>query len=88
MIGEHILQAAKKQQQLTGKQDADVSFLVKGSWPAKGERKRLFLRSGPYGHCVAEYEDSVLCVFKANEVIEAVEKVRSKKGEVTDGTGS
>lgn len=59
---------AYKQQQLTGKKDADVAFVIPGKWPASG-RKRLAKRSGPFGRCMAEYEDAVLCLFKADEVI-------------------
>lgn len=64
--GEMIL-AAKKQQDLTGKPDAAVSFVVPGKWT--GDTKRLVGRKGPLGQCVAEYEDAVLCIFKADEVI-------------------
>ena len=34
-----------------------------------GGRKRLFKQSGPLGRCMAEYEDAVLCLFKADEVL-------------------
>lgn len=63
-----MIAAAYKQQQLTGKKDADVSFVVPGMWP-RGDKKRLLGRKGPLGRCMAEYETSVLCLFKANEVI-------------------
>ncbi len=29
----------------------------------------MFGKQGPLGNCIAEYEDSVMCVFKADEVI-------------------
>ncbi len=67
-----IVAAAYKQQQLTGKKDADVSLFVRGKWPTNGNRKRLFGRKGPMGQCVAEFEDAVLCLFKANELISAM----------------
>lgn len=60
--------AAKKQQNLTGNVKADVAFVIPGKWP-KGDRKRLCGRAGPYGKCMAEYEDAVLCLFAADEVI-------------------
>ncbi len=66
-----IVMAAYKQQQLTGKKDADVALVIPGKWPDGGS-KRLFGRKGPLGRCVAEYEDSVLCLFKADELITAV----------------
>ena len=66
--GEMIL-AAKKQQDLTGKKDAAVSFMIPGKWPERGDKKRLAGRKGPLGNCAAEYEDAVLCIFKADEVI-------------------
>lgn len=68
-----LITLAKHQQQFIGKDDADVSFVIPGSWPRSG-RKRLFGRhGGPLGRCIAEHEDSVLCVFAANEVIAAAE---------------
>jgi hypothetical protein len=66
--GEMVV-AAYKQQQLTGKKDADVAVVSPGKWPAKGDAKRLCGRKGPLGRCMAEYEDAVLCLFKADEVI-------------------
>ncbi len=66
--GEMIL-AAKRQQDRTGKKDAAVSFVIPGKWPDNGDRKRLAGRKGPLGQCMAEYEDAVLCLFKADEVI-------------------
>lgn len=64
-----MIASAKTQQDLTGNPAADVAFVIPGKWPDGGDRKRLLGRRGPYGQCVAEYEDAVLCVFKADEVI-------------------
>lgn len=69
MNPQEMVAAAYKQQQLTGRKDADVSFIIMGKWPAKGYFKRLAGKRGPLGRCVAEYEDAVLCLFKADEVI-------------------
>ena len=66
--GEMIL-AAKTPQDLTGKPDAAISFVIPGKWPDRSDFKWLAGRKGPLGQCVAEYEDAVLCVFKADEVI-------------------
>lgn len=63
-----MIVAAHNQQKLTGRKDADVSFVIPGAWP-NGGKKRLAGKAGPLGDCVAEYEDAVLCVFKADEVI-------------------
>jgi len=76
MTGAGLIAAAVKQQELTGRDDADVSFVIPGKWPAKGNHKRLAGRRGPLGPCVAEYEDSVLCLFKANEVIAFVRQLK------------
>jgi hypothetical protein len=65
---ESMILAAKKQQDLTGKKDAAVSFIIPGPWPPSGT-KRLAKRQGPVGQCVAEYEDACLCLFKADAVI-------------------
>lgn len=67
MTAGEMIMAAKKQQELTGKPDAAVSFVIRGKW--SGNTKRLAGRKGPLGQCVAEYEDAVLCIFKADEVI-------------------
>lgn len=69
-IFQSLTAQAYNQQQLTGNKQAAVSVFVKGKWPDSG-RKRLFGKSGPYGVCAAEYEDSVMCLFKADEVIAA-----------------
>jgi len=66
--GEMIL-SAKKQQDLTGRKDAVVSFMIRGKWPDSGDSKRLAGRKGPLGQCLAEYEDAVLSAFRADEVI-------------------
>ena len=66
-----VVKAAYTQQQLTGREDADVALVIKGQWPPNG-RKRLFGRKGPLGKCMAEYEDSVLCLFRADELITAI----------------
>lgn len=63
-----MVAAAYNQQQLTGRKDADVAFVIMGEWPDSG-RKRLAGKRGPLGRCMAEYEDSVMCLFKADEVI-------------------
>ena len=68
MNAQSMIAAAYKQQQLTGRKDADVSFIISGKWP-EGQHKRLNGRKGPLGRCIAEYEDAVLCLFKANEVV-------------------
>lgn len=49
---------------------------MSGEWPKSGDRKRLDRRSpkSPLGYCACEYEDSVLCVFKADEVIAYAQK--------------
>lgn len=67
-LGEMIL-AAVKQQKLTGRKNADVAFVIPGKWPANGDYKRLCGRKGPLGRCMAEYEDAVMCLFRADEVI-------------------
>lgn len=65
-----LIAAAAKQQELQQKQDAAaVSFFIRGKWPTNGNTKRLDGRKGPLGYCSAEFEDSVLCIFKANEII-------------------
>ena len=69
MSPQEMVAAAYNQQQLTGKKDAAVSFIIPGAWPATGNRKRLAGRKGPLGQCLAEYEDAVLCAFRADEVI-------------------
>jgi len=74
MIAQKLIEAAKKQQELTGKQDADVSFVIPGKWPSGG-KKRLARNKGPIGQCLAEYENCVLCLFKSNEVILFAEKI-------------
>lgn len=66
-----MVAAAYKQQQLTGRKDAAVSFMLPGKWPIRTDTKRLFGRKGPIGQCVAEYEDAVLVAFQADEVITA-----------------
>jgi hypothetical protein len=67
-----IVAAAYNQQQRTGKKDADVSLVIPGKWPPSG-KKRLFGRGGgPLGRCIVEYEDAVLCLFRADELIVAV----------------
>ncbi len=63
-----VVAAAQKQQKLTGKQDAVVSLVIPGKWPASG-KKRLCGRRGPLGQCMAEYEDAVMCLFKADELL-------------------
>lgn len=67
-----IVMAAYKQQQLTGRKDADVSIFVRGNWSDGG--KFLAGRGSPKGQCMAEYEDGCLCLFKANELIAYVSK--------------
>lgn len=68
-----ILQAYK-QQQLTGRKNADVAFFVMGKWPESGKKRLLGKHGGPVGRCMAEYEDSVLCLFHADEVIRHLSK--------------
>lgn len=68
MTPSEMILEAHNQQKLTGRKDADVAFVIPGSWP-KNDRKRLCGKRGPLGQCMAEYEDAVLCLFKANEVI-------------------
>jgi len=68
MTPEAMILAAKKQQDLTGRKDADVALVIPGKWP-DGGTKRLAGMRGPRGRCVAEYEDAVLCLFKADAVI-------------------
>lgn len=70
-----IESAARKQQSLTGKEDAVCAFVLPGKWP-RGGKKRLFGKNGgPFGECLAEYEDAVLCAFKANEIIAYMERL-------------
>lgn len=68
MTSQEMILAAHKQQKLTGRKDADVAFVIPGKWP-DGGKKRLAGRVGPLGTCMAEYEDAVLCLFKADEVL-------------------
>lgn len=69
-----IVMAAYKQQQMTGRKDAEVSIFVRGSWNDNG--KRLAGRKGgPLGQCMAEYEDGCLCLFKADELITYASKL-------------
>lgn len=70
---EDLKQAALKQQELTQRTDAPVVFFVNGKWP-NGDRKRLAGKRGPLGRCLVEYEDCVMCEFKANEVLDFVGK--------------
>ncbi len=68
MNQEEIILAAQKRQKQTGTQDAEIAIVIRGKWP-NGGKKRLAGRAGPFGQCIAEYEDSVLCLFKADQVI-------------------
>lgn len=68
MNAQSMILAAYDQQLLTGKKDAAVSFVIPGKWPAN-DKKRLADKRGPVGQCLAEYEDAVLCMFRADEVI-------------------
>lgn len=65
---QQLVAQAYRQQELTGRADADVSVFVPGKWPDAG-RKRLDGRKGPLGRCAVEYEDAVMCLFKADELI-------------------
>jgi hypothetical protein len=68
MTPESMILAAKNQQDRTGRKDAAVTFIIGGSWPTGGTKK-LAGKIGPKGRCLVEYEDAVLCEFKADAVI-------------------
>lgn len=76
MDAEAMIEWAKFQQSLTGKLDADVSFVVPGKWPKKGDQKRLAGRRGPLGQCVSEEQRGLVVLFKADEVIAFLERLR------------
>ena len=69
-----MIAQAYKQQQLTGKKDADVIFVVKGKWPDSGKKRLLGKHGGPLGTCVAEFEFDCLVLFKADQVISFLAK--------------
>jgi hypothetical protein len=51
-----------------------IPFVIKGRVP-KGGRKRLFAR-GPMGECVSEENGGVVCLFKAQEVLDYLAQLR------------
>lgn len=68
MTIEDIEKAAKKQQELTGRPDATVTFLIPGKWPKSG-KKQLFRGMSLVGDCVNEERNAVLVAFRADEVL-------------------
>ena len=69
------LEHCRKQQNLTGKDDATVGFFLPGQW-GKTNKKRL-CKGGPAGEIVQDNLDGrgVYVLFKANEVIAYMTKV-------------
>ena len=68
MTPQELIDAAKRQQELTGNPAAVVSLVLPGRCPPSC-RKRLFGKAGPWGHVVNETRDSVTCLFPADEII-------------------
>lgn len=75
MTPEQMVALACQQQQLTGRKDADVAFIVPGKWPDSGKKRLFGRKGGPVGQCIGEDEDAVLCLFKADEVIRACSRL-------------
>jgi hypothetical protein len=74
-----MAEQCKKQVALYGN-DAVVTVRMPGSWGRSGT-KRLFGRWGPVGQIVAEEMDMVLVMFRASEVLNAVESgIRGSHG--------
>ncbi len=76
MTIEEMIAHCKKQQEITGRADVEVMFVIPGRW-GKRATKRLF-PGGPKGEIVAETERGVHCFFRADEVIDALEKINER----------
>jgi len=76
MTIEEMITKCRKQQEITGKVDAEVMFIIPGRW-GKRNTRRLF-PGGPKGEIVAETERGVHCFSRADEVIAALERMRQQ----------
>lgn len=59
---------------VSGGPEAKVTLIVPGRFTASG-KKRLWKGAGsPVGKCLSENQNGVICLFSAQEVIDAVKK--------------
>lgn len=77
--------AARRAQQLTGKLDAAVAFIVSGEWRGPNRLTRLAGNSGPFGRSVKQCPHGVLCRFTASRVLAYAVKMVERKAVTRPG---
>jgi hypothetical protein len=83
MTLEELKAKALKQQELTGRKDADVMLVLPQRWKHQKKMRLLGKGGGPEGEPVSDVGDLTGCFFKADVLlawIESIEREEHEKG--------